>query len=263
MWRDLLQNEEALHWDQETPVLQKPTNRAPSSRLSSQLSAALLKQLSAQGGQLELHDQICQMLHKVPRQSLNHLQHLYWQFLCAPLECYGGSTFWAGTSRKWVWEKYQHMINWVECWPQTSVLSCYWLFLQYSWTHSSTESEDCVRGKQEFSWVQFGGKCTLSSSGDILPSCQSVTDENNQIQASGYKVLSEALRQLTLTRRPVPKSVLQIQCQFILFLTVYRDFVYMGGKQINGILPSTFLCSYKRRRMIIKSRINILTGEQH
>lgn len=39
-------------------------------------SSALEKQPSAKGGQLELHDQICQMPHKVPRQSINHRQHL-------------------------------------------------------------------------------------------------------------------------------------------------------------------------------------------
>lgn len=49
----------------------KPTNRVSSHRLSNQLSAEPLKRPAAQGGQLELHDQICQMLHKVPRQSLN------------------------------------------------------------------------------------------------------------------------------------------------------------------------------------------------
>lgn len=49
----------------------KPTNRVSSHRLSNQLSTEPLKQPAAQGAQLELHDQICQMLHKVPRQSLN------------------------------------------------------------------------------------------------------------------------------------------------------------------------------------------------
>lgn len=49
----------------------KPTNRVSSHRLSNQLSTEPLKRPAAQGGQLELHDQICQMLHKVPRQSLN------------------------------------------------------------------------------------------------------------------------------------------------------------------------------------------------
>lgn len=49
----------------------KPTNRISSHRVSNQLRAELRKRPAAHGGQLELHDQICQTLHKVPRQSLN------------------------------------------------------------------------------------------------------------------------------------------------------------------------------------------------
>lgn len=95
----------------------KPTNRAPSYRLSSQLSAEPLKQPSAQGGQLELHDQICQMLHKVPRQSMNHLQHLHWQFLCAALKCCSVPISWPGTTGNVLWDEQtiaQHVINWAE-----------------------------------------------------------------------------------------------------------------------------------------------------
>lgn len=51
-----------------------PVMLLTSSGLSGSLRAEAEKPSRAQGGQLELHDQICQMLHEVFRQSMTHLQ---------------------------------------------------------------------------------------------------------------------------------------------------------------------------------------------
>lgn len=57
-------------------MFHKAINHATSYRLWSHLSTEPENQPGARGGQLERLDQICQMVHKVPRQSMNRLRHL-------------------------------------------------------------------------------------------------------------------------------------------------------------------------------------------